>query len=191
MVTFKNCKPDKASYRKFNIKTNGPDDYGMMKEAISSRINRIGQTGWERPDLILLDGGKGHLNKIKKLIPENIGLASIAKPTRNEKIDKIYLPDVKSAINFDKLSDELNILINLRNEAHRFTINFHKSKRGKEMISSSIFTSLKINKQNNLVEYFSGSAVKIGKKQNRNLFQKAYFRSNIVVSKYKTIQRYN
>ena len=79
MVTFKNCKPDKASYRKFNIKTNGPDDYGMMKEAISRRINRIGQNGWERPDLILLDGGKGHLNKIKKLIPENIGLASIAK----------------------------------------------------------------------------------------------------------------
>ena len=132
MVTFKNCKPDKASYRKFNIKTNGPDDYGMMKEAISRRINRIGQNGWERPDLILLDGGKGHLNKIKKLIPENIGLASIAKPTRNEKIDKIYLPDVKSAINFDKLSDELNILINLRNEAHRFAINFHKSKRGKK-----------------------------------------------------------
>ena len=156
MVTFKSCKPDKASYRKFNIKTNGPDDYGMMKEAISRRINRIGQNGWERPDLILLDGGKGHLNKIKKLIPENIGLASIAKPTRNEKIDKIYLPDVKSAINFDKLSDELNILINLRNEAHRFAINFHKSKRGKEMISSSIFTSLKINKQtiNKLIRKF-------------------------------------
>ncbi len=51
--------------------------------------------------------------------------------------------------------------------------------------------ALKINKQNNLVEYFSGSAEKIGKKQNRNLFQKAYFRANIVVSKYKTIQRYN
>ena len=67
MVTFKNCKPDKASYRKFNIKTNGPDDYGMMKEAISRRINRIGQNGWERPDLILLDGGKGHLNKIQKI----------------------------------------------------------------------------------------------------------------------------
>ena len=70
MVTFKNCKPDKASYRQFNIKTNGPDDYGMMKEAISRRINRIGQNGWERPDLILLDGGLGHLNKIKKLIPK-------------------------------------------------------------------------------------------------------------------------
>ena len=78
------------------------------------------------------------------------------KPTRNEKIDKIYLPDVKSAINFDKLSDELNILINLRNEAHRFAINFHKSKEGKEMISSSIFTSLKINKQtiNKLIRKF-------------------------------------
>jgi excinuclease ABC subunit C len=156
MVTFKNCKPDKASYRKFNIKTNGPDDYGMMKEAINRRINRIGQNGWERPDLILLDGGKGHLNKIKKLIPENIGLASIAKPRKSEKIDKIYLPNIKSAINFDGLNDELNILINLRNEAHRFAINFHKSKRGKEMINSSIFTSLKINKQtiNKLIRKF-------------------------------------
>ena len=106
----------------------------MMKEAISRRIKRFEQDGWEKPDLILIDGGKGHLNKIKDLIPNGIGVASIAKPRKNEVVDKIYIPERKDPVNFDDCNKTLNILINLRDEAHRFAITFHKSRRSKEML---------------------------------------------------------
>ena len=107
----------------------------MMKEAIQRRLKRIDEEGWEKPDLILIDGGKGHLNKISPLVPKNINVASIAKPLKKESIDKIYIPNMKNSIKFDKDIDSLNILINLRNEAHRFAITFHKSRRSKEMLS--------------------------------------------------------
>ena len=87
-----------------------------------------------KPDLILIDGGKGHLNKISSLIPKNINVASIAKPLKKENIDKIYLPNQKDSVEFNKDIEPLNILINLRNEAHRFAITFHKSRRSKEML---------------------------------------------------------
>ena len=134
MVVFKNCEPAKKYYRKFKIQTKGPNDYEMMKEAISRRIKRFEQDGWEKPDLILIDGGKGHLNKIKDLIPYGIGVASIAKPRKNEVVDKIYIPERKDPVNFDDCNKTLNILINLRDEAHRFAITFHKSRRSKEML---------------------------------------------------------
>ena len=67
MVVFSNCEPDKSKYRKFKINCKGPNDCEMMKEAIQRRLKRIDQEGWEKPDLILIDGGKGHLNKISSL----------------------------------------------------------------------------------------------------------------------------
>ena len=134
MVVFSNCEPDKSKYRKFKINCKGPNDYEMMKEAIQRRLKRIDQDGWEKPDLILIDGGKGHLNKISSLIPKNINVASIAKPLKKENIDKIYLPNQKDSVQFNKDIEPLNILINLRNEAHRFAITFHKSRRSKEML---------------------------------------------------------
>ena len=134
MVVFSNCEPDKSKYRKFKINCKGPNDYEMMKEAIQRRLKRIDQDGWEKPDLILIDGGKGHLNKISSLIPKSINVASIAKPLKKENIDKIYLPNQKDSVQFNKDIEPLNILINLRNEAHRFAITFHKSRRSKEML---------------------------------------------------------
>ena len=134
MVVFSNCEPDKSKYRKFKIICKGPNDYEMMKEAIQRRLKRIDQEGWEKPDLILIDGGKGHLNKISSLIPKSIDVASIAKPLKKENIDKIYLPNQKDSVQFNKDIEPLNILINLRNEAHRFAITFHKSRRSKEML---------------------------------------------------------
>ena len=142
MVVFSNCEPDKSKYRKFKINCKGPNDYEMMKEAIQRRLKRIDQDGWEKPDLILIDGGKGHLNKISSLIPKNINVASIAKPLKKENIDKIYLPNQKDSVEFNKDIEPLNILINLRNEAHRFAITFHKSRRSKEMLGPVSYTHL-------------------------------------------------
>ena len=136
MVTFIDGVPSKDFYRKFKMHTRGPNDYAMMEEAISRRIKRIGQSGWEKPDLILIDGGKGHLNKIVSLKANNISFASIAKPKSEEHIDKIYIPGSSKPVNFENKIPALNILINARNEAHRFAITFHKKKRQESMFTS-------------------------------------------------------
>ena len=138
MVTFVNGTPDKSKYKKFKITTKGPNDYAMMSEAVSRRLKRINQKGWEAPDLILLDGGKGHLNKIAKLDLKNIDIASIAKPRRNEKIDKIYTINNKKPADFNGNIKPLNILINARNEAHRFALTFHRDRRKKSMFETDL-----------------------------------------------------
>jgi excinuclease ABC subunit C len=107
----------------------------MMKEVISRRLKRINQEGWEAPNLILLDGGKGHLNKISKLDLKNIEIASIAKPRKNEEIDKIYTINSRQPADFSGNRKALNILINARNEAHRFALDFHRDRRRKSMLN--------------------------------------------------------
>jgi len=109
-----------------------------MSEAVNRRLNRINDKGWEPPDLILLDGGKGHLNKIAKLDLNNIDIASIAKPKKNEKIDKIYTMNKSKPADFSGNIKALNILINARNEAHRFALTFHKDRRRKAMLQSNL-----------------------------------------------------
>tara|TARA_Y100000748_G_scaffold126373_1_gene105973 strand:- start:355 stop:2010 length:1656 start_codon:yes stop_codon:yes gene_type:complete len=143
MVTFINGSPDKAKYRKFKIATKGPNDYAMMSEAVSRRLKRINEKGWEEPDLILIDGGKGHLNKIAKLNLNGIDVVSIAKPRKNEKIDKIYTVSNKEPSDFRYKTKALNILINARNEAHRFAIKFHRDRRKKSMLGIDLKENLK------------------------------------------------
>ncbi len=133
MVTFINGRPNKSLYKRFKVQTQGPNDYAMMEEVVSRRLKRVGQTGWEKPDLILIDGGKGHLNKIYRILNRDIGIASIAKSSKSAKIDRIYLPHKKASIDFSGNLEELKILINARNEAHRFAITFHKLKRKEAM----------------------------------------------------------
>ena len=138
MVTFVNGVPDKSQYKKFKITTKGPNDYAMMLEAVDRRLKRINDKGWEPPDLILLDGGKGHLNKIAKLNLNNIDIASIAKPRKNEKNDKIYTMNQSKPADFSENIKALNILINARNEAHRFALTFHRDRRKKAMLQSNL-----------------------------------------------------
>jgi excinuclease ABC subunit C len=133
MITFINGKPNKGLYKRFKVQTQGPNDYAMMEEVVSRRLKRIGQVGWEKPDLILIDGGRGHLNKIYKILNSNISIASIAKPSKSAKIDRIYLPHEKASVDFSNNLEELKILINARDEAHRFAITFHKLKRKEAM----------------------------------------------------------
>jgi len=135
MITFIDGVAEKGKYKKFKLTTKGPNDYEMMKEVISRRLKRINQEGWEAPNLILLDGGKGHLNKISKLDLKNIEIASIAKPRKNEEIDKIYTINSRQPADFSGNRKALNILINARNEAHRFALDFHRDRRRKSMLN--------------------------------------------------------
>lgn len=142
-VRFENGAPAKDKYRKFKIKTvDGPNDYAMMREVLGRRFARAEQDGWELPELILVDGGKGQLNIAYEIISElgydgKVGLAAIAKGKEGES-DKIYMYGRKNPILFSRNSKALFLLIRIRDEAHRFAITYHKKLRGKRAVVSEL-----------------------------------------------------
>ncbi|MCP3950807.1 MAG: excinuclease ABC subunit UvrC [Desulfobacterales bacterium] len=143
MVVFKNGKPDKAAYRTYKIKTvTNPDDYQTMAEVLRRRYDPEKKNG-PLPDLLMLDGGKGQLNIGLMILQEmnlanRIELISIAKKdeTRGEIRDKIYKPGRVNAVNFGPNDDLLLFLQQIRDEAHRFAISFHRRRRGKKAVHS-------------------------------------------------------
>ena len=144
MVKFENAAPAKEGYRKFKIKNvEGPNDYASMYEVLSRRLSRAEQDGWELPDLILIDGGKGQLNIARQVISEigyegKVDLASIAKGRQEGENDKIYIYGRKNPIMFSKNSEALFLIMRIRDEAHRFAITFHKKLRGKRALISEL-----------------------------------------------------
>ena len=144
MVRFKDAIPDKDRYRRYKIKTvSGPDDYASMNEVLGRRFKRAGEEGWELPDLIVIDGGKGQLGIVSKVIKElgyldKIDLISIAKGRKEGEIDKIYVDGVKTPYLLNDNMQGLYLLMRVRDEAHRFAIEFHKKKRGKEFVASGL-----------------------------------------------------
>ncbi len=138
-VVFRNLKPSKKEYRHYNIKTvKGPDDYASMKEVVYRRYSRILNEEGEIPQLIVIDGGKGQLSaavhSLEKLeLRRKIAIIGIAK-----RLEEIYFPDDPVPIYIDKNSESLKIIQQLRNEAHRFGINFHRKKRTGTMLVSSL-----------------------------------------------------
>jgi excinuclease ABC subunit C len=138
-VVFRNAKPSKNEYRHFNIKTvTGPDDFSSMTEIIFRRYKRMLEENQNLPQLIVIDGGKGQLSSaLKSLdklgIREKMTVIGIAK-----KLEEIYFPGDSVPIYLDKNSISLKIIQQLRNEAHRFGINFHRDKRSAEMIKSDL-----------------------------------------------------
>ena len=144
MVTFQNGKPAKEGYKKFKIKNvQGPNDYASMYEVLSRRMSRADQEGWEMPDLILIDGGKGQLNIAQQVLEEigyldKVDLASIAKGRQEGESDKIYIYGRKNPIVFSKNSEALFLLMRIRDEAHRFAITYHKKLRGKRALVSEL-----------------------------------------------------
>lgn len=134
MVCFKNGKPSKKDYRKFNIKTViGPDDFGSMKEVVRRRYKRLVNEEQSLPDLILVDGGKGQLSSAVEALKEinlygQIAIAGIAK-----RLEEIYVPEDSVPLHISKKSPSLKLIQQLRDEAHRFAINFHRDKRSKEI----------------------------------------------------------
>jgi excinuclease UvrABC nuclease subunit len=129
MVVFSGNQPDKSQYRKFRIKTvEGSDDVGMMKEILTRRFHN----DWPMPDLVLLDGGAGHLNMAEKLLREQLGLdvviAAVAKgPKRKNQELRMINGKMKSEIR--KNLEDKNLLKYIMDEAHRFAIAYHRKTR--------------------------------------------------------------
>ncbi len=132
MVRFVDGKPDKKGYRHFNIKTViGPDDFASMKEIVSRRYKRIMEEQSEYPSLIIVDGGKGQLSSACEALKElglygKIPIVGIAK-----KLEEIYYPDDPLPLLISKKSPGLFLIQQIRDEAHRFAITFHRLKRSK------------------------------------------------------------
>ncbi|MBY0424765.1 MAG: excinuclease ABC subunit C, partial [Cytophagales bacterium] len=141
MVTFRNGKPDKKNYRIFNVKTvDGPDDFSTMKEVIYRRYKRVIEENKPKPNLIIVDGGKGQLSSavesLKKLgIYGLIPIISIAK-----RLEEIYMPGDEFPVYIDKKSESLKLIQQLRDEAHRFGIKNHRQRLEKSVQATSMDT---------------------------------------------------
>jgi len=138
-VVFKNARPLKNEYRHYNIKTvKGADDFRSMEEVVFRRYRRMLDEDSSLPDLVIIDGGKGQLNAAVKSLASlgirgKVPVIGIAK-----KLEEIYFPGDPVPLYIDKNSISLKIIQNLRNEAHRFGISFHRDKRSKGMTRSSL-----------------------------------------------------
>jgi excinuclease ABC subunit C len=139
MVRFVGGKPDKKGYRHFNIKTvEGPNDFASMKEIVGRRYKRILEESGPLPHLIVVDGGKGQLSSACEALKElniygQIPIIGIAK-----KLEEIYYPEDPFPLHINKKSQGLLLLQQIRDEAHRFAITFHRLKRSKGHLKTEI-----------------------------------------------------
>jgi excinuclease ABC subunit C len=133
MVSFYKAMPDKNNYRRFRIKTvKQVDDYGMLAEVVRRRYERVKKEGIHQPDLILIDGGKGHLLTAQREVSAiglSIPMASIAK-----EFEHIYLPGRDAPIKLKLDTPALNLIRRVRDEAHRFAVAYHHLLRRKKII---------------------------------------------------------
>ena len=139
IVVFKDTKPSKKDYRHFNVKTvEGPDDFATMEEAVFRRYRRMLDEEETLPQLIIIDGGKGQLSSaiksLKKLgIEKDVTIIGIAK-----RLEELYYPGDQYPMYLDKKSETLKIIQQLRDEAHRFGITFHRKKRNKATLATEL-----------------------------------------------------
>jgi excinuclease ABC subunit C len=138
-VVFKDGKPSKKDYRKFNIKTvEGPDDFASMEEVVFRRYRRLLEEGEPLPQLIIVDGGKGQLSSGVKAL-ETLGLrGKIAIIGIAKRLEEIFYPGDSIPLYLDKKSESLKIIQQLRNEAHRFGITFHRNKRSSVALNTEL-----------------------------------------------------
>lgn len=145
MVVCVDGKPRKSDYRKFKIKTvEGPDDFATMHEVVSRRYLRLLNEGVDFPDLILIDGGKGQLSAAVSAL-EGLGIEVSKSGSRGQavvalakRLEEVFVPDVADAIMIPKTSSSIRLLQQVRDEAHRFAVAFHRAQRDKRTMASAL-----------------------------------------------------
>ena len=138
MVTFINGLSKKTEYRKFKVKlTEGkPDDFLSMKEVLTRRLSRLGEKGWDKPDLIIIDGGKGQLSSVMKVV-NDMGVTGIDFVSLAKRQEEVFLPNKSKSIMLPRESSALFLIQRIRDEAHRFAITYHRKLRSKNSIKNS------------------------------------------------------
>lgn len=138
MVTFINGVKKRSEYRKFKVNsTEGkPDDFLSMKEVLTRRLNHLGEKKWEKPDLIIIDGGKGQLSSVMEII-KGLGVKGIDVVSLAKKHEEVFLPRQSKPVILPANSSALFLFQRIRDEAHRFAITFHRQLRSKAMIEKN------------------------------------------------------
>ncbi|MDP4114869.1 MAG: excinuclease ABC subunit UvrC [Bacteroidota bacterium] len=138
MVVFENGKPKRSNYRKFIIKTvDGPDDFSSMKEVIGRRYSRLKEENSIFPDLIMVDGGKGQLSSAVEIL-EGLGINNQNIIGLAKRLEEVFLPGESEPELIPKASSGLKLLQQVRDEAHRFAITFHRLRRSKRTIATEL-----------------------------------------------------
>jgi excinuclease ABC subunit C len=138
-VVFKNGKPAKKEYRHYHIKgVSGANDFASMEEVVYRRYKRLKNEKVSIPHLIIVDGGKGQLSAALQSL-DRLGLrGKIAIIGIAKRLEEIFFPGDPVPLYIDKNSESLKLIQNLRNEAHRFGINFHRQLRSGDMLKSAM-----------------------------------------------------
>ncbi len=138
MVVFYNGLSKKTDYRKFKIKsTEGkPDDFLSMKEVLTRRLSRLGEKKWEKPDLIIIDGGKGQLSSVMEVVNE-MGVEGIDIVSLAKREEEVFLPNKSRPIRIPIDSNAMFLIQRIRDEAHRFAITYHRDLRSKAAIKEA------------------------------------------------------
>ena len=140
MVVFIDGKPEKREYRKYKIKTvTGPNDYESMREVVRRRYTRVLKEGLPLADLIIVDGGKGHIEAVRDVLENELGLevpiAGLAKDEKHRTSQLLY-GDPLNVVPLARNSQEFYLLQRIQDEVHRFAITFHRQLRGKSAFQS-------------------------------------------------------
>jgi excinuclease ABC subunit C len=141
MVVFEDGRPKKSDYRKFKIRStaegNIVDDFASMREVIRRRYSRVVEERLPLPDLIMVDGGKGQLSSACEVLNE-LSLQSQPIISLAKRLEEVYVPDESDPVPIPKTSSALRLLQQIRDEAHRFAITFHRSLRDKRTLQTEL-----------------------------------------------------
>jgi len=138
LVFFEDGRPKKSQYRRFRIKTvEGQDDFAMMGEVVKRYFTRLSEEKKEFPDLVLVDGGKGQLSTTVETL-NTLGIKNQNAIALAKRLDEVFLPGKSDSLMIPKSSASLKLLQRIRNEAHRFAIDYHRKLRKKRIIKSEL-----------------------------------------------------
>ena len=191
MTVFKDAKPCKKEYRHFNIKTvEGPDDFASMEEVIYRRYKRVLDEKLSMPQLIVIDGGKGQLSSALESLDKlglrgKVAIIGIAK-----RLEEIYFPGDSIPLYLDKRSESLKIIQQIRDEAHRFGITHHRSKRNKGTLKTELtdIKGISPNSAQKLLSHFKSVKNVKGASEIELAEQVGKAKAKLIVEFYKTKQ---
>lgn len=138
MVVFVDSKPKKSEYRKFKIRSvSGPDDFASMQEVVERHYSRIREEGSALPDLIMVDGGKGQLSSAVSVL-RRLGIESTPVIGLAKRLEEVFIPDQSEPLMIPRTSSGLRLLQQVRNEAHRFAVTYHRALRSRRILQTEL-----------------------------------------------------
>jgi len=138
MVVYVDAKPKKSEYRKFKIRSvEGPDDFASMREVVERRYSRLIEEGGTSPDLIVVDGGKGQLSSAVAVL-QGLNYSGIPIIGLAKRLEEVFLPGQSDPLLIPRTSSSLKLLQQIRDEAHRFAITYHRTLRSKRILKTEL-----------------------------------------------------